>query len=279
MPRSLVFRYKGLQADPATVGLALNARTILTGRVVAAGTTLNIQAELVDTATESQLWGEQFRQNAHDLMTVQEEIAWQISEALRLKLTGEQKKKLRKRPTVNPEAYQEYLRGRYHWNNWLAGRLPPRARALRAGHRARPGVRARLCRASATPSARWRTTASSTPADGFPRARAAAQRAIELDPDLADAHVTLALERLFWGWDWDGRRARAADGDRAQSEARARRTPSTALLLSTTRPLRRGGRRTRGSPASSIRCRSSSTWASRGCITSPGVPRTRSARR
>ena len=120
VPRSLAFRYKGLQADPATVGLALNARTILTGRVIRQGDLLNIQVELVDTQTESQLWGEQFRQGTQDLLTVQQEIAWHISEALRLKLTGEQKRKLKKRATVNPEAYQEYLKGRYHWNNFSA---------------------------------------------------------------------------------------------------------------------------------------------------------------
>ena len=88
VPRSLTFRYKGLEVDPATVGLALNARTILTGRVIQQGDQLNIQAELVDTASQSQLWGEQFRRRVSDLLTVQEEIAWQISEALRLKLTG-----------------------------------------------------------------------------------------------------------------------------------------------------------------------------------------------
>ena len=83
VPRSLVFRYKGLQADPATVGLALNARTILTGRVTQHDDLLMIQAELVDTVSESQLWGEQFRQRVDDVMAVQEEIAWRISEALR----------------------------------------------------------------------------------------------------------------------------------------------------------------------------------------------------
>jgi serine/threonine protein kinase len=120
VPRSLVFRYKGLQADPATVGLALNARTILTGQVTQHDDMLTIQAELVDTTSESQLWGEQFRQRASDVMAVQEEIAWRISEALRLKLTPRQKTRLRKRQTVSPEAYQEYLRGRHYWNNWRA---------------------------------------------------------------------------------------------------------------------------------------------------------------
>ena len=200
VPRSLVFRYKGLQADPATVGLALSARTILTGRVVQQGDVLNIQAELVDTHTESQLWGEQFRQSTHNLLTVQQEIAWQISEALRLKLTGEQKKKLRRRSTVNPEAYQEYLRGRYHWNNFSAESFP-RAR----GH----FERAVSLDPTYAPAYAGLGDAVGAlayygfipPADGFPRASAAARRAIELDPELADAHVTLGIERLFWGWD------------------------------------------------------------------------------
>src|SRR5829696_765732 len=98
VPRSLAFRYKGLQTDPATVGLALNVKTILTGRVVQQGDVLDIQAELVDTTDEAQLWGERFRRKTADVLVVQEEIAWQISEALRLKLSGEQRKKLRKRP-------------------------------------------------------------------------------------------------------------------------------------------------------------------------------------
>jgi len=202
VPRSLAFRYKGLQADPATVGLALNARTILTGRVVLQGSTLNIQAELVDTVTESQLWGEQFRQDARDLQTVQQEIAWQISEALRLKLTGDQKKKLRKRATVHPEAYQEYLRGRYHWNAFSQDSL---RRALQHFERA-----IELDPAYALAYAGLGDAFAATsyygfvnPADGFPRARAAAQRAIELDRELGDPHVTLGIERLFWGWDWD----------------------------------------------------------------------------
>ena len=201
VPRSLAFRYKGLQADPATVGLALNARTILTGRVVQHGDILNIQAELVDTHTESQLWGEQFRQNTSDLLTVQEEIAWQISEALRLKLTGEQKKKLRKRATVNPEAYQEYLRGRYHWNNFS----PDSLRRARDHFERAVGLDPTYAPAYAGLGDAFGAMAYYgyvSPVDAFPRAAAAARRAIDLDPEIADAHITLAIERLFWGWDW-----------------------------------------------------------------------------
>jgi serine/threonine-protein kinase len=200
VPRSLVFRYKGLQTDPSTVGLALNARTILTGHVVQQGDVLNIQAELVDTTTETQLWGERFRQKTSELLHLQEEIAWQISEALRLKLTGAQKKKLRKRPTVNPEAYQEYLRGRHHWHNWGAESF---SRAIEHFERALQHDPAYALAYSGLGNAYGALSyyGLMVPTEGFPRARAAALRALEIDPNLADAHITLGLERLFFGWD------------------------------------------------------------------------------
>jgi serine/threonine protein kinase/Flp pilus assembly protein TadD len=202
VPRSLVFRYKGLQSDPATVGLALNARTILTGRVARIGEQLNIQAELVDTVAESQLWGDQFRQNISDLLTVQEEIAWQISEALRLKLTVEQKRKLRKRHTVNPEALQEYLRGRHHFNTWRHEAFRTALAHFERAIQLDPTYALAYSGLGDTYGA-MAYYGHIAPEDGFPRARAAALRALELDPEVADAHVTLGLERLFWAWDWN----------------------------------------------------------------------------
>ena len=201
VPRSLVFRHKGLQADPATVGLALNARTILTGHVTAHDDMLVIQAELVDTVTESQLWGEQYRQRIADVMAVPEEIAWRISEALRVKLSSRHKTRMRKRATVSPEAYQEYLRGRYHWNTWRADSF---RRALEHFERAidiDPGYALAYAGLGDAYSA-LAYYGHVAPRDGFPRARAAADRAIALDPDVPDAHVSIGLERLFWARDW-----------------------------------------------------------------------------
>jgi eukaryotic-like serine/threonine-protein kinase len=202
VPRSLVFRYQGLQADPGTIGLALNARTILTGRVSQQGEFLSIQAELVDTATESQIWGEQFRPKLTDLPNVQQDIAWQISEALRLKLTGAQKKKLKRRAKVDPAAYQEYLRGRHFFNAWTADGF---RRALDHFQRAID-----LDPAYAPAFAGLGDTIGSMsyygyipPQEGFPRADAAAHKAIALDPELAEAHGTLALGNLFFLWNWD----------------------------------------------------------------------------
>ena len=203
VPRSLVFRYKGLQADPATVGLALNARTILTGHVTQHEDLLIIQAELVDTVNESQLWGEQFRQRIDDVMAVQEEIAWRISEALRLKLTPKQKTRLRKRHTVNPEAYQEYLRGRHHWNAWRPDGF---RRALEHFSRAIELDPTYALAYAGLGDAYGAMVYYGyvAPQDGFPRARAAAERAIALSPEIPDAHVPIGLERLFWARDWPG---------------------------------------------------------------------------
>jgi serine/threonine-protein kinase len=201
VPRSLTFRYKGREVDPATVGLALNARTILTGRVIQQGEQLNIQTELVDTASQSQLWGEQFRQNVSDLMAVQEEIAWQISEALRLKLSGRQKKRLKTRATVKPEAYDEYLRGRYHWNSWSADGF---RRALEHFERA-IGHDPLYAAAWAGLGDAYSVMAyygMAPPSDLYPKAKAAADKAIKLDGELADPYVTLGVCALFWGWNW-----------------------------------------------------------------------------
>jgi TolB-like protein len=202
VPRSLVFRYQGLQADPGTIGLALNARTILTGRVSQQGEYLSIQAELVDTATESQIWGEQFRPRLTELANVQQDIAWQISEALRLKLTGAQKKKLKRRAHVDPEAYQEYLRGRHFFNAWNVDGF---RRALEHFQRAidlDPGYAPAYAGLGDTIGS-MSYYGYIPPADGFPRAEAAAHKAVALDPDLAEAHGTLALGSLFFLWNWD----------------------------------------------------------------------------
>ena len=202
VPRSLTFRYKGLQVDPATVGAALNVRTILTGRMARHGDVLTIQAELVDTTKESQGWGEQFRHSMADLVTVQQEIAWHISEALRLRLTTAQKKKLRKRSTVSPDAYHAYLRGRHHWNQW--GGPDSFQRALQEFQQA-IDIDPLYALAYAGLGDTYGAMAYYgfiDPRDGFGRARAAAERALALDRDLPEAHVTLALGHLFASWDW-----------------------------------------------------------------------------
>jgi eukaryotic-like serine/threonine-protein kinase len=199
VPRTMVFRYKGATVDPGAVALALNTRTLLIGRLVPRGDAITIQAELVDAASESQIWGEQYRRPIGDLMALQEEIAWHISEALRIRLTGEQKKQLHRRPTVSTAAYEEYLRGRFHWNTWT-----PEGFLTAAGHFERAiEIDPRYALA-------WSGLGDAYGAlayygyveshEGFPKAASAAQRALELDTRLPEAHLTQALCQLFYSW-------------------------------------------------------------------------------
>src|SRR6516164_8823158 len=104
IPRTSAFRYKGREADLKTVGRDLNVRAVLTGKMIQRGDRLVVQTELVDVANDAQLWGGQFNRKLDDIFDVQEELAHQISEKLRLRLTPEDEKRLAKRSTQNREA-------------------------------------------------------------------------------------------------------------------------------------------------------------------------------
>jgi len=114
MSHSAVFRYKGKEADPRAVGRELGVRAVLQGRITQRGDNLSISAELVDVDGNAHLWGEQYNRKLSDALAVQQEIAAQISDKLRLKLSSEQRTQSAKRQTDNPEAYQLYLKGRYY---------------------------------------------------------------------------------------------------------------------------------------------------------------------
>ena len=120
MARSTVFRFKGREIDPLEVGRELKVRAVLTGRVLHRGDSLVVKTELVDTADGSQLWGERYNRKLSDLLALEEEITREISEKLRLKLTGEDERRLSERETENTEAYRLYLKGRFYWNKRTA---------------------------------------------------------------------------------------------------------------------------------------------------------------
>jgi len=116
MARSTVFRYKAEGADPRVIGRKLNVDAVLIGRVVQRGDALFIRTELVDVQNGWQLWGAQYNRSLSDIFAVEEEISREISEKLRLRLSGEDKNRLSKHYTRSTDAYQAYLKGRYHWN-------------------------------------------------------------------------------------------------------------------------------------------------------------------
>ncbi len=118
MSRSTVFRYKGGELDAQRIGRELGVDAVLVGRVHSYDQKLVIGAELVDVANGWQLWGETYDRGSGAIFEVQDEIARQISGALRLRLSGEEERRLAKRHTRSTEAYRFYLKGRFHWSKY-----------------------------------------------------------------------------------------------------------------------------------------------------------------
>jgi len=201
IPRSTVFHYKGKEADPQKVGSELNVRAVLTGRVVQRGENLNIQAELVDIQSQSQLWGEQYNRKIADLLSLQDEISRDIAAKLQLQLSGEEEKKLTRRPTENPEAYQLYLKGRFYWGKRSAGDIQKGIEFFQQAIDKDPTYA--LAYAGLADCYAVLPQYSGLPSkEIIPRAREAALKALKIDSALADAHNTLAFVHEELDWDF-----------------------------------------------------------------------------
>jgi len=201
MARSTVFRFKGQDVDPREVGQQLGVRAVLTGRVLVRGASLVVQAELVDVAKGWQLFGERYRRQLEDVLSVEEEIAQSISEKLKLQLTGEDKLRLARRQTEDPEAYQLLLKGRFHWNKRTEEGLRKGIEFFRLALERDPTYP--LPYAGLADSYNiLGFYAFESPRDAFPRAKAAAVRALELDGTMAEAQASLAYVLHYHEWRW-----------------------------------------------------------------------------
>ena len=202
MAQSTVSRFKAREIDPQAVGRELGVRAVLTGRIMQSGGALRIGTELVDVATGSQLWGAQYDRKLGDIFVVQDEISSEISGKLRLQLTRAEKKQLTKRHTQNVEAYQFYLKGRHHWNRWTEEGFYKAIEHFRQAVENDPTyAMAYAGLADCYVLLGWNSYLP--PKEAFPKGKAAAQVALQIDPDLAEAHTPLAA--LLWldDWEWD----------------------------------------------------------------------------
>lgn len=201
--RSSVFRYKGRQVDPLAAGRELGVRAVLAGRVMQRGDEIVISTELLDVRENEQLWGEQYDGRAENLLAVQRAIATEISGKLRLRLSGADESRVTKNYTEDPEAYQLYLKGRFHWNRRTRESLEKSVEYLNQAIERDPGYAlAYAALADAWFSRGWYRFV--VPKDAYERARAAATRAQEIDPNLAEAHAILAAIKTTYDWDWQG---------------------------------------------------------------------------
>ncbi len=197
--RSSVFRYKGKETDTKTLGNELNVQAILTGRVAQRNDQLTLSLELVDVATENAIWSQQYTRKQSDLVSLQSEIARDLSSKLKSKLSGAEVAKVGKTSTANPEAYQLYLKGRYHWNKRTAESLRQAVGFFDQAIEKDPNY-ALAYSGLAESYVLFPNYSVALPMDCMPKAKAAALRAIELDDSLAEPHVALGIYYSSFAW-------------------------------------------------------------------------------
>jgi serine/threonine protein kinase/tetratricopeptide (TPR) repeat protein len=203
MSRDSAFMYKGKDTDARTVGQALGVRAVFKGRVMQRGDTLEISAELVNARDDSHVWGQQYDRKLADLIALREEITKEMTTALRMRLTGDDEKRMAKSYTTNPEAYQDYLKGRYWWNKLNEDGLNKGIENFQHAI-AKDPTYALAYSGLADCYSSLATSGVIPPKESFPRAKEAAQKALEIDDTLSEAHTSLALIKTAYDWDWSG---------------------------------------------------------------------------
>ncbi len=209
--RSSVFHYKGKETSAQTIGRELNVEAILTGRVVQRGQDLLLYLELVDAVTGDRLWGEQYDRKQANLIALQNEIARDVARKLEVTLSGTDEQRLAKNSTENVEAYQLYLKGRYHWNKRTVDELRKAAEDFQKAIDVEPNF-ALAYAGLADSYSLIPEYGGEPPHEMMPKARAAALKALALDENLAEAHtaygpVLLSYDHDFGGAEREYRRA------------------------------------------------------------------------
>ena len=202
VPLNSVLRYKGKQTDPQAVGRELGVRAVLVGRYIQHGDDLLINTELVDVRNNSHLWSGQYMRKAADMLNVQVEIAQEISERLRLRLSGEEKERLAKRYTQSSEAYSLYMRGRYFRRKGTKEAFEKSIDLLEQATKKDPSYAPAFAELGEVyRNISWRGLA--LPKEVRQQEELAALRALQIDDTLAEAHVVMANIKEI-DFDWPG---------------------------------------------------------------------------
>jgi serine/threonine-protein kinase len=197
--RSSVFRYKGKEPDPFVVGKELGVRAVLVGRMIQRGDTVTISTELIDIRDNKQLWGEHYDEKVADLISLPRDIASKITSNLRLTISGEEHNRMMKQYTDNSEAYQLYLKGRYYWNKRGGASLKQAEQYYNQAIEKDPGYALAYAGLAETYTL-FSDYNVASPQDSYPRSRAAAERALQLDSSLAEPHTALGRYYNYWEW-------------------------------------------------------------------------------
>ena len=198
--RASVFRYKGKEADAKAIGEELGVRAILNGRVVERGEQLTLNLELINSENENVIWAEQYDRTTSDLVTLQNEIARDVSSKLKLKLSGSDQQKLTKASTNDPEAYRLYLQARFYLNKRV-GKLYERAE----------GYLQQAIEKDPNFALGYAGMADFVSQSDRPKAKEYAMRALALDDQLSEAHASLGFQYILdYNWTESGREIQRA---------------------------------------------------------------------
>jgi serine/threonine-protein kinase len=223
MSRGSVFRYKGEEVDARAVGNTLGVRAVLTGRVAQRGDGLFVSVELVDARDSSHLWGGQYSRKLSDLLALRNEITRDVSTKLRARLSGADEQRLARNYTEDVEAYQLYLRGRYHLLKNTRPEIQTGVSYFRQAIEVDPSYA--LAYAGLADAYRLLALSGELPPTEFvPQAKAAARKAVEIDDRLAETLAVLGLISFWYDWDWEAaenqfRRALGLDPNSADAHA------------------------------------------------------------
>jgi len=204
MSRDSAFMYKGKDTDAGTVGRQLGVRAVLKGHVMQRGDDLEISAELVDARDDTHIWGQQYSRKATDIFALQGDLAKDMTSMLRMRLTGGDEKRMAKNYTANPEAYQDYLKGRYWLNKANTEGFRKSIEYFQQAIAKDPGYAQAY--AGLADSYLFGTFfgLNVSPKDAYPKVKEAALKALEIDDTLAEAHIPLAVTKIQYDWDWSG---------------------------------------------------------------------------
>ncbi len=191
------YRYKGKAIDPPSVARDLGVHAILTGRMVQQGDTISIDAE-----HDRQIWGKQYQRKLIDVTSLEPDITRDITENLKLKLSGAQQNLVAQRPTQNSEAYQLYLQGRFYWNRRTSGGLNKAIDYFQQAIAKDPNYALAYSGLADSYYALARNSGVLSPKEAGAKARQAAEKAIELDSSLPEAHASMGLALLVFEWDF-----------------------------------------------------------------------------
>ncbi|MEO6488183.1 MAG: protein kinase [Thermoanaerobaculia bacterium] len=192
--RTTAFTFKGKPLDLGDIRKKLDVEAVLTGKVITRGINVVVQADLLDTSAGTQLWGERYQQPAENVLALEQDLASAIADHLRPELAPEQQKRVTRQPTQSGEAYALYLKGRYYWNKRNSEALPKAKDYFEEAIRADPAFALAYSGLADT---------SNILRPGNVDAERFARRALELQPELAEAHASLGLV-LSSRWEWTG---------------------------------------------------------------------------